>query len=202
MSTEFQKTILADQSQYGFDLSAVQVEKLGVYYEFVLEYNPLLHLVGPCSAEDFARRHVLESLTMLHRLPEKALIADIGSGAGLPAIPCLIVREGLRANLIESKEKKADFLRAAGEKLGLSDRIKITNKQFEEADIGGADLVTCRALDKFTQKLPKILRWSKGRRKLFFGGQNLREALIKQRCAFKEDLMPMSEQRFLFRINA
>ncbi len=202
MITEIQKSLLADQSQYGVDLSPEQVEKLGAYYEFVLEHNPILHLVGPCSAEDFARRHILESLTLLHHLPEKALIADIGAGAGLPSIPCLLVREGLRANLIESKEKKTVFLLEVCEKLGLTDRVKITNKQFEEADIGGADIVTCRALDKFTQKLPKILRWSKGRRRLFFGGPNLREALIKQGCDFKEELMPMSEQRFLFRVNA
>ena len=202
MTTEIQKSLIADQSQYGFDLSQEQIEKLSAYYDFVLEHNPILHLVGPCSAEDFARRHILESLMMLHHLPQKALIADIGAGAGLPSIPCLLVREGLRANLIESKEKKVEFLIATGEKLGLSDRLKITNKQFEESEIGGADMVTCRALDKFTQKLPKILRWSKGRKKLFFGGPNLREALVKQGCDFKEELMPMSEQRFLFRVKA
>jgi len=202
LSTEFQKAIITDQSQYGFELSEKEIERLGVYYEFVLEHNELLHLVGPCSAEEFARRHILESLTMLRYLPEKALIADIGSGSGLPAVPCLIVREGLRANLIESKEKKAVFLHEACEKLGLTDRVKIINKQFEEAEIGGADLVSCRALDKFTQKLPKILRWSKGRKKLFFGGPNLREELIKQGCRVEEELMPFSEQRYLFRVNA
>ncbi len=167
-----------------------------------MEHNPLLHLVGPGSPEDFARRHILESLTLLHHLPKKALIADIGAGAGLPSIPCLLVRDGLRANLIESKEKKCAFLHEACEKLGLSERVKITNKQFEEAEIGGADVITCRALDKFTQKLPKMLRWSKGRRRLFFGGPNLREALVKQGCDFKEELMPFSEQRYLFRVNA
>src|SRR5690606_2578236 len=125
-----------------------------------------------------------------------------GTGAGLPAIPCLLVREDLSADLIESKEKKARYLTEAVERLGIGGRADVVNKQFEEAEIGNANIVTCRALDKFAQKLPKILRWSKGREKLFFGGPNLREELIKQGCRVEEKLMPFSEQRFLFRIRS
>jgi 16S rRNA (guanine527-N7)-methyltransferase len=200
VSNEFQKTLAADGEKFGVELDEQSIEKLAGFYEIVAENNPLLHLVAPCSAEEFARRHILESLTMLEFLPPGAHFCDVGTGAGLPAIPCLLVRSDLKAELIESKEKKARYLTAAVEKLGIADRAKIINKQFEEADPGEAEFVTCRALDKFTQKIPRILRWSKGREKLFFGGPNLREALIEQGCGVEEKLMPMSEQRFLFRV--
>lgn len=200
MSNEFQNTLAAEGDKFGVGLDAKSIERLAAFYKIVAENNPLLHLVAPCSAEEFARRHILESLTLLEFLPYGARFCDIGTGAGLPAIPCLIVREDLSAGLIESKEKKARYLSDAVEKLGIADRTNVVNKQFEEAEIGNANIVTCRALDKFTQKLPKILRWSKGREKLFFGGPNLREELIKQGCRVENKLMPMSEQRFLFRI--
>ena len=92
------------------ELSASSVERLADYYELVQEHNPLLHLVAPCPPEEFAVRHILESLTLLEYLPTGAKFADVGAGAGLPSIPCLLVRDDLRSVLIESKEKKARFL--------------------------------------------------------------------------------------------
>ena len=157
-----------------------------------------MHLVAPCDAEEFATRHILESLTMLEFLPNKTRFADIGTGAGLPSIPCLIVREDLRGVLIESKAKKTDFLQNVLAKCKLEKRVKIINKQFDEVRNFDISCVSCRALDKFTQKLPALLKWSGNCSLLFFGGNNLRDELKKNRVRFKEKLMPMSEQRFLF----
>ncbi|MBX7171625.1 MAG: 16S rRNA (guanine(527)-N(7))-methyltransferase RsmG [Pyrinomonadaceae bacterium] len=198
MSNEFIEAIKKHQSVFGQNLSDEKIALLNDYYELIQEDNELLHLVAPCSAEEFAVRHILESLTMLGSLPLKTRFADIGTGAGLPAIPCLIVRDDLRGMLIESKAKKTDFLQKAVEKCKLEKRVKIINKQFEEARNFDISYVSCRALDKFTDKLPRILKWSEKCGLLFFGGNSLREALQKNRVKFKEKLMPMSEQRFLF----
>ena len=198
MRSEFITAIKANHNAFGIELSETGIERLADFYELVQEHNPLLHLVGPCSPEEFAIRHVLESLMLLDYLPKGAKFADVGTGAGLPSIPCLLVREDLRAILIESKEKKAGFLRSAVQALGLSGRAEVINRQFDEADPSDCDFVTCRALDKFSEKLLRLLRWSKQRRSLFFGGINLSEALQKQSIKFEQHLIPMSEQRFLF----
>ncbi len=198
MRSEFITAIKANHNAFGIELSETGIERLADYYELVQEHNPLLHLVGPGSPEEFAIRHVLESLMLLDYLPKGAKFADVGTGAGLPSIPCLLVREDLRAILIESKEKKAGFLRSAVQALSLSGRAEVINRQFDEADPSDCEFVTCRALDKFTEKLLRLLRWSKQRRSLFFGGKNLSEALQKQSIKFDQHLMPMSEQRFLF----
>ncbi|HSK30170.1 MAG TPA: hypothetical protein VLA17_09420, partial [Candidatus Limnocylindria bacterium] len=58
--------------------------------------------------------------------------------------------------------------------------------------------ITCRALDKFSDKLPRLLKWGKGQTMLLFGGNNLRETLEKLRIGFDAERMPLSEQRFLF----
>lgn len=198
MSNEFSDAIKNHQATFKQNLSDEKIALLNEYYELIQENNELLHLVAPCSAEEFATRHILESLIMLEFLPNKAKFADIGAGAGLPSIPCLIVRDDLRGVLIESKAKKAEFLQRVLQIGSLEKRVKIINKQFGEARNFDISYVSCRAIDKFTTKLPAILKWSENCGLLFFGGNNLREELKRNRVKFKEKLMPLSGQRFLF----
>src|SRR5918992_2224678 len=96
-ANEFSSALEAHASRYGLQLSAQDISRLREYYEQVLAWNARLHLVAPCSPTEFATRHVLESLLALTHLPVGAHCLDIGSGAGLPIIPCLIVRPDLRA---------------------------------------------------------------------------------------------------------
>ncbi len=198
MRAEFLEAIAEKQLAFGLELDAAAQARLADYYEIVLEHNPLLHLVAPCSPEEFATRHILESVTLLQHLPNAAKLADVGSGGGLPAIPCLLVREDLKAILIESKEKKAAFLRTAIERLGLSERASVVNRQFDETGPADSDHIVCRALDKFEQKLPRLLKWSGERKKLFFGGNSLGAVFEERKIEFEQHLMPLSEQRFLF----
>src|ERR1044072_1236444 len=109
--TEKLKDALRSDSQsYNVTLTNEALEQLARYYELLSRWNARVHLVAPCSAQEFARRHVLESLMALKHLPEAATVAEVGAGAGLPIIPCLIARPDLHAVLIESAQKKAVFL--------------------------------------------------------------------------------------------
>ena len=198
MRKEFVQAIKSNQAAFDLKLSDESIERLADYYDLVMDHNALLHLVAPCSAEEFAVRHILESLTLLEYLPTGVKFADVGTGAGLPSIPCMLFREDLKALLIESKEKKSTFLHIAVETLGLTKRARIIARQFQEVDPADCDFVTCRALDKFTEKLPRLLKWSQKRKILLFGGKNLKEALDAQKLTFTQILLPLSEQRFLF----
>lgn len=198
MRDRFIKALEKHQNAFDLQLNEKQIKRLADYYELIQAHNDLLHLVAPVSAEDFAVRHILESLTLLEFLPKRAKLADVGTGAGLPCVPCLLAREDLQGFLIESKIKKAKFLEEVLTKFNLSRRARILNRQFEELEKPNADFVTCRALDKFTQKLPRILKWSRGSSLLLFGGGTLGEALEKNNVKFRQKLMPLSEQRFLF----
>jgi 16S rRNA (guanine527-N7)-methyltransferase len=200
MRSKLSTAIKTHQGSFGLDMAEETLARLDAYYALLLEHNPILHLIGPMDAEEFAIRHVLESLTMLRYLPENARFADVGSGGGLPAIPCLIARYDLRAVLIETKEKKTRFLQAAIQKLRVSDRTQVLTCQFHEADIVGCSIVTCRALDKFTQKLAHLLKWAGRREMILFGGPNLRNALQQASVKFDEVLLPLSKQRYLFHL--
>ena len=191
-------TLKERASLFDMNLGEEAVSKLADFHAFLSEHNDILHLTAPMSPEEFATRHILESLTLLRHLPKGARFIDVGPGGGLPSIPCLLVRADLSATLIESSLKKSGYLEKCIETLGLTSRAKVIAKQFEETQTPSADFVTSRALDKFTRKIPALLRWSVGKRKLLFGGPSLAEALEKEEVAFESELMPLSEQRYLF----
>lgn len=198
MRSEFELSIKSNQAAFGLDLADEQIERLACFYDLIQQHNEFLHLVGPMSAEEFAIRHILESLTLLEYLPKNTRFADVGAGAGLPSIPCLLVRTDLKAVLIESKNSKAGFLRIVLAKCELQRRANIFDRQFAELRKPDFTYVTCRALDKFTEKLPALLRWSGNCSSILFGGNSLRESLVKTNVQFTEKLLPMSEQRYLF----
>ena len=180
---------------FDLDLSPETLEELGVFYSLLTRWNERLHLVAPCSPEEFATRHVLESLMLLKHLPQDAKIADIGSGAGLPIIPCLIARPDLHATLIESSQKKSVFLHEALKQLARPSVI--IPKPFEDVPPPDVSFVTCRALDQFMNKISALIRWAPaGSTLLLYGGDSLRKKLHEVR--FEESRIPLSEKRFLF----
>jgi 16S rRNA (guanine527-N7)-methyltransferase len=193
----FEQALKANQSLFEIEVAPEVLAKLSDYYDLLTRWNARLHLVAPCPPEEFATRHVLESLMLLEHLPDNAKIADIGSGAGLPIIPCLIARPDLHATLIESSQKKSVFLREASNQLGL--KSTIIAKPFEDVPAPDVSFVSCRALDQFIGKLPAIVDWApRGSSLLLFGGETLRERLNKTRTRNQEIRIPLSEKRFLF----
>jgi 16S rRNA (guanine527-N7)-methyltransferase len=192
--SRFQEALLANASAFDVSLSPETQSKLGDYYDLLTHWNARLHLVAPCSPEEFATRHVLESLMLLKHLPAEAKIADIGSGAGLPVIPCLIARPDLHATMIESSQKKSVFLREASKQLGIASTV--IAKPFEDIPAPDVSFVTCRALDEFMTKLPAIVRWAPhGSKLLLFGGETLGQKLGAGTQEFR---IPLSDRRFLF----
>ena len=189
----FEQALLANMSAFGVELSPDAVQLLGVYYSLLIRWNARLHLVAPCSPEEFATRHVLESLMLLEYLPHGAKIADIGSGGGLPIVPCLIVRPDLEATLIESSQKKTVFLREVLAVVGR--RAVIVARRFEEVGAPEVEFVSCRALDRFIPKIPLLKAWApNGSTLLLFGGEELREKFPDADAR----LIPGSERRYLF----
>jgi 16S rRNA (guanine527-N7)-methyltransferase len=194
----FSQAIAKHQKVFGFHFNAAQISVFSDYYELVEKWNPRLHLVAPCSAEEFAVRHVLESLAILEFLPENAALIDVGTGAGLPSIPCLLARADLRGTLIESNTKKAVFLREALSRFNLQTRAEVLNSRFEQT-AAPTGFVTSRALDKFVEKLPEIVDWARQCEKLLlFGGEKVRDKLTELGLDFATKLIPDSERRFVF----
>lgn len=198
----FRTELEAQQARYGVNLRREEIERLCVYYSLLRAWNSRLHLVAPCSPAEFATRHVLESLLLLPQLREKARVADIGPGAGLPIIPNLIARKDIRATLIEASQKKAVFLREAIRETRTSAQAVVIADRFENVASQEVDYITCRALDRFTEMFPRLVKWAPcGSILLLFGGEDLRKEMerLVEVAAVR---IPNTERRFLFVGNA
>jgi len=201
MQNKFVEALNRNQHSFGLELPAQAVERLDRYYRLVLEHNPLLHLVGKCSDEEFAVRHILESIYLLTLTGKTRTFADVGSGAGLPGIPCLLASENLRGFLIEAKEKKSKFLETVVEQLQLSGRCTVINRQFSEIKKPNAGVVVSRALDKLSKKIPALVEWSGRSTLALFAGENVRQELVRLKLEYDAFLIPQSERRFLFLVD-
>lgn len=90
-------------------------ERLARYAALVLEANRHFNLTGAKSADELAE-HLLDSLTILPYV--RAPYVDLGSGAGLPAIP-IALAAGIPVTMVESNLKKARLLESLMQELGL-----------------------------------------------------------------------------------
>src|SRR5688572_16933435 len=195
---QFRRALVLNSGEFGIEFQSEHLKRLISYYELLLKWNPKLHLVAPCSPEEFAVRHILESLTLLTHLPANARVADVGTGAGLPIIPCLLVRADLHAVLIESSERKAVFLKEALRPIEPRDRAQTIAARFEDVPAPDVAFITCRALDKFSELLPKLIGWAPLKTTyLLFAGESLLEQIRQLLPVSSIERIPRSEKRFL-----
>lgn len=145
-----------DASNIGVSFEAGEVERLGRYLAMLLAANTRMNLTAVTDTDDAWTKHILDSLTLLPvlaELPDNARIADVGSGGGAPAIPLAIVMPSARFTLIESTAKKAAFLRAAIDVLGLPN-AEVVNDRAESLGAhpslhrAAYDAVTARAVGR------------------------------------------------------
>jgi 16S rRNA (guanine527-N7)-methyltransferase len=194
----FSQALRVHASEFGVRFREKDIVTLSSYYALLLKWNPRLHLVAPCSPEQFAMRHILESLLLLRHFHREARVVDVGSGAGLPIIPCLILRDDLRATLIESSQRKAAFLREALREIADPESAGVIVDRFEKRPAPQADFITCRALDRFQQVLPKLIDWAPASCTfLLFAGSSLANQIEDLLPSAQAERIPGSEQSFL-----
>jgi 16S rRNA (guanine(527)-N(7))-methyltransferase RsmG len=199
--TQFREVLETQAPTYGVTLTTGDLDGLSEYYRILNVWNDRLHLVAPSPPRVFATRHVLESLLLLNYLPQGARIADIGSGAGLPIVPCLILRPDIHAVLIEASKKKAIFLREALNATKTSARASVIAERFENVEPPEVDFITSRALERFEAMLPKLFSWApSASRLLLFAGEGLGHKIEESGFAYTRNLIPKSQRRFLFEV--
>lgn len=113
-------------------------------------------LLGPDEGERIWSRHVLNCAGLADLIPHGLSVADVGSGAGLPGIVLALMRPDLEITLIESLERRVEFLNTTVSDLGLVNQVSVRRARAEDVqDI--YDVVTARAV----ANLSKLLRWTK-----------------------------------------
>jgi 16S rRNA (guanine527-N7)-methyltransferase len=121
-------------------------------------------LMGPREMPRLWNRHILNCAVVadpeLGLIPQGALVADVGSGAGLPGLVWAITRPDLTIILIEPLLRRATFLTEAVIDLGLTDRVTVLRARAEKVvatpNWTGVDIVTARAV----APMERLLGWT------------------------------------------
>lgn len=150
----------AELAAAGIAVAAPVLAAQGHFLALLLAMNTRMNLTAVVSPDEAWRRHTLDALTLLpllEALPAGARVADVGSGGGVPALPLALCRPDLHVTLIESTQKKAQFLRDAAAALGLR-RVKVLPQRAETVARGPLrehfDAVTARAVARLDALVP------------------------------------------------
>ncbi len=94
-------------------LDETALERFRIYMNLVLEWNEKINLTAITDRDEFIIKHFYDSITLLSCTDIKngAKVIDIGTGAGFPGIPLLIVRPDIKLTLLDSLNKRILFLK-------------------------------------------------------------------------------------------
>lgn len=106
-------------------------EKFAYFLALLKEYNEKYNLTAIKDEKEIYYKHFFDSVAGEFLIKENASVVEIGSGAGFPSVPLKLVRDDLSFTLIESVQKKCDFLSVVVDKLGLKN-VKIKNVRAED----------------------------------------------------------------------
>lgn len=131
------------------NLTDEQCDKFVAYFDLLIDWNARMNLTAITEPKDVAKKHFYDSLAALPYLKDGAKVADVGTGAGFPAIPLLIMNPTLRFTLVDSLQKRLTFLEEVLKTLGLSANIVHARAEDfgrDQSARGQFDAVTSRAV--------------------------------------------------------
>ena len=107
--------------QMGIALPPEAAERFALYHALLVEGNARMNLTTVLEPEEAVDRHFLDSLApvALGLLPQGARAVDVGTGAGFPGMPLLILRPDLQMTFLDALNKRILFLEDALARLGL-----------------------------------------------------------------------------------
>lgn len=148
--SEFEKIFIEEAQKINIELDKNQIEKFYKYMDLLIEWNEKINLTAITNRKDIIVKHFIDSLTIQRYLSDAVNIIDVGTGAGFPGIPIKIINPNLKVVLVDSLNKRINFLQDVIKKLNL-DNIEVIharaedlgqNKKYREA----FDIVTSRAV--------------------------------------------------------
>ena len=136
-------TLQAACRQLDLELTQPQYDLLARYAQLLRDWNQRINLVSRRDTGRVLSYHVLDSLAVQRLIPSGARVCDIGTGAGLPGVPLALVRPDLKMLLVESSQKRSQFLRVAVAELGLGN-TEVLHERAESLPPLECDIVLSR----------------------------------------------------------
>lgn len=117
--------IISEFQKCNIKLSQDKADKLLKLYEFLVEYNQNVNLTAITDFEEVVVKHFIDSVLPFSMIDikENSSFIDVGTGAGFPSIPLMIVRPDLKGTLLEALNKRCVFLEKACELTGVDPKV-------------------------------------------------------------------------------
>jgi 16S rRNA (guanine527-N7)-methyltransferase len=126
----------------------------------VERWNERINLSGHRTAADLMARLVLDALALSQQLPASvSSLVDLGSGAGFPGLPLAIARPGMRTLLVDSRERRHHFQRAAIRTLDAGN-VRALRGRIEQLDPQPAQIVVAQAVSPPRAVLQAMVAWA------------------------------------------
>lgn len=142
-------------SEKGIHLTDTQLEQFRVYFEELVEWNEKMNLTAITDQPDVYLKHFYDSITAAFYLDfsNPLKVCDVGAGAGFPSIPLKICFPQINVTIVDSLNKRIQFLTHLSEKLNLSG-VEFVHARAEDfgqsAQRESFDLVTARAVARLS----------------------------------------------------
>jgi 16S rRNA (guanine527-N7)-methyltransferase len=130
-------------TEWRLPLAEPHAQRLEAFIDLLLTWNARINLTGARTFTEVVS-HLPDSLAMLRLVPDGASMIDVGSGAGLPAVPFAVLRPDVSMLLVEPRAKRAAFLRTAIRELRLAG-VEVENERVEALPEGAHDVAMSRA---------------------------------------------------------
>lgn len=144
------------------DITSRQLEQLEEYYNLLVEWNEKINLTRITLKDDVYLKHFYDSATIVKVIDLNKIdnFCDFGTGAGFPGIVIKILFPSLNVTLVDSLNKRINFLNIVIEKLKLEKIVAIHSRieDFARTHREKFDLVTARAV----ASLPVLLEYATG----------------------------------------
>ena len=102
-----------------------------IYYKELIEYNNKVNLTAITEKNEVYLKHFLDSVLPIDEIKNGATVVDVGTGAGFPGLPIKILRPDVDLTLVDSLNKRVNFLNLIVEKLQLKN-VKTAHARAED----------------------------------------------------------------------